>query len=126
MSISNNCYMCNTLIKGKIYKAYNKSLCSSNCRDCFIIKFKFNSNYNLEERKVKPIKKSISSTVIIENNQSELISEKKYQFVNLNPTVLNEKYNRESCIYIYTTNFSEPVISNIINKIIYKTKSLLY
>lgn len=126
MSISNNCYMCNTLIKGKIYKAYDKSLCSSNCRDCFIIKFKFNSNYNLEERKVKPIKKSISSTVIIENNQSELISEKKYQFVNLNPTVLNEKYNRESCIYIYTTNFSEPVISNIINKIIYKTKSLLY
>ena len=126
MSLSNNCYMCNSLIIGKIYKAYDKSLCSSICRDCFIIKYEFNYNFNLVERKVEPIKKSISSIHIIENNQSQSISDTKYQFVNLIPIVLNEKYNRESCVYMYTTNYSESVISNIINKFIKKTKKLLY
>ncbi len=126
MSLSNNCYMCNSLIKGKIYKAYDKSLCSSNCIDCLIIKYKFNYNFNLVERKVKPIKKSISSIHIIENNQPQSISDTKYQFVNLIPIVLNEKYNRKSCVYMYTTNYSESVISNIINKFIKKTKKLLY
>lgn len=126
MNISNNCYMCNSLIKGEIYKAYDKSLCSSTCRNCFIIKYKFNYNFNIEERKVKPIKKSKSSSYIIENKQSQPINEDKYQFGNLNPIVLNEKYNRESCIYMYSTNYSESICSNIINNLIKKTKNLLY
>ena len=82
--------------------------------------------FNLEERKVKPIKKSINSIHIIENNKSQPISDTKYQFVNLILFVLIEKYNRKNCLYMYTTNYSESVISNNINKFIKKTKKLLY
>tara|TARA_B100001250_G_scaffold404707_1_gene421085 strand:+ start:319 stop:789 length:471 start_codon:yes stop_codon:yes gene_type:complete len=54
------CYICQSLIKGTIYKAYDQNLCNPSCREYLIKNFNFNSNYTIEKKEYKPIKKSIS------------------------------------------------------------------
>ena len=139
------CFICDSLIKGNMFKAYDQNLCSSSCRECLIKKFNFNCNYELEEKQEKPIKKSISCMKIIENPQPE----PEYKpftndegeppcinlsgLFNLSPKVSKEeldeqptyeKHQRRSCVNIYTTSYSDLTFRNMINKVVQKAKNL--
>lgn len=140
------CFICDSLITGNMFKAYDQNLCSSSCREYLIKKFNFNFNYELEEKQEKPIKKSISCMKIIENPQTE----PKYKpftnnqeetpcinlsgLFNLTPKVLKEELNKphthekhetRTCINIYTTIYSDLTFRNIINKVFQKAKNFL-
>ena len=144
MTMSYYCFICDSLIKGSMFKAYDQNLCSSSCRECLIKKFNFNCNYELEEKQEKPIKKSISFMKIFENPQSE----PEYKpftndegeppcinlsgLFNLSPKVsreeLNElqthqKHQRRTCINIYTTSYSDLTFRNMINIVVQKAKN---
>lgn len=141
MTMSYYCFICDSLIRGNMFKAYDQNLCSSSCRECLIKKFNFNCNYELEE---KPIKKSTSCMKIIENPQPE----PEYKpftndegeppcinlsgLFNLSPKVsreeLNEpqthkKHQKRTCVNIYTTSYSDLTFRNMINKVVEKAKN---
>ena len=138
------CFICDSLITGNMFKAYDQNLCSSSCRECLIKKFNFNCNYELEEKQEKPIKKSISCMKIIENPQPE----PEYKpftndegeppcinlsgLFNLSPKVsreelneqqTHEKHQRRTCVNIYTTSYSDLTFRNMINKVVEKAKN---
>ena len=135
------CFICDLLIKGTMFKAYDQNLCSSSCRECLIKKFNFNCKYELEE---KPIKKSISCMKIIENRHPE--PEYKpftndegeppcinlSQLFNISPIVSKEevneeqtyeKHQRRTCINIYTTSYSDLTFRSMFNKVVEKAKN---
>lgn len=139
------CFICEALITETLFKAYDKNLCSSNCRECLIKKFHFNNKFKLEEKKNKYIKKPSNYSYILENIEPQPVDVNVYQPLtvkyekphtiylsqlnNFNLPVLkdkitnenssHEKLNRGSCIYIYNTNYdisySEYILSNIAN-----------
>ena len=144
MTMSYYCFICDSLIRGNIFKAYDQNLCSSSCRECLIKKFNFNCNYELEEKQEKPIKKSISCMKIIENPQPEpeykpftndegeppcinlsgllnLTPKVSKEEINEQPTY--EKHQRRSCVNIYTTSYSDLTFRNMINKVVQKAKN---
>ena len=139
------CFICDSLIEGNMFKAYDQNLCSSSCRECFIKKFNFNCNYKLQE---KLIKKSTSCVFIPENDKPQQKCENDYkcfinnkdnieepvpknlpELFNLTPTVseekINEKPKRIDCINISTTIFTDRTCKNILTRLIEKTKNLL-
>ena len=65
------CYICQSLIKGTIYKTYDQNVCNPSCREYLIKNFNFNSNYTIEKKEYKPIKKSISC-IKIYNEKNEI------------------------------------------------------
>lgn len=141
MTMSYYCFICDSLIKGSMFKAYDQNLCSFSCRECLIKKFNFNCKYELEE---KPIKKSISCMKIIENRHSE--PEYKpftndegeppcinlSQLFNISPVVSKEevieeqtyeKHQRRTCVNIYTTSYSDLTFRSMFNKVVEKAKN---
>lgn len=138
------CYICESTIKGNMFKAYDKNLCSYSCRECLIKKFNFNCNYELEE---KPIKKSISCRKIIENRHSEpeyiafTNDEGEPPCINLsqlfnispidskdskdevNEEESYEKYQKRSCINMYIISYSDLTLISMLNKVVEKAKN---
>ena len=139
------CFICDSLIIGNMFKAYDKNLCSSSCRECLIKKFNFNSNYKLEEKLEKPIKKSISCIKIVENpkpepeykpftnDEGEVPCINLSGLFNISPNISkeeinekrnNEKYQKRNCVNIHTTNFSDLSLRNMLYIVFEKTKNL--
>lgn len=139
------CYICESIINGNMFKAYDKNLCSSYCRESMIKKFNFNCNYKLEEKQETPIKKSISCIKIIENRHPE--PEYKpftndegeppcinlSQLFNISPIISKEeineqqtyeKHEKRSCLNIYTKSYSDLTYRNIMNYLVDKAKNL--
>lgn len=135
------CFICNSSIKGNMFKAYDKNLCSSSCRECLFEKFNFTCNYELEK---KPIKKSVSCMKIIENQYlepeykpytndiGEPICINISQLLNISPIVSKEEVNKEksyekhqsrTCVNIYTTSYSDLTCMSMFNKVVEKTKN---
>ena len=144
MTMSYYCFICDSLIKGSMFKAYDQNLCSSSCRECLIKKFNFNCKYELEEKQEKPIKKAISCMRIVENQHPE----PEYKpftndegeppcinlsgLFNLSPKVSKEeinekqtyeKHQRRTCVNIHTTSFSDLTFRNMMNKVVEKAKN---
>ena len=146
MTMSYYCFICDSLIRGNMFKAYDQNLCSSSCREYLIKEFNFNCNYELEEKQEKPSKKSISCMKIIKNPQPEpeykpftndegqplcinlyglfnLIPKVSKEEINEQPTY--EKRQRKTCFNIYTTSYSDLTFRNMINKLGQKAKNFL-
>lgn len=141
MIMSYYCFICGSLIKGCVFKAYDKNFCSSSCRECLIKKFNFNCKYELEEKQEKPIKKAISCMKIIEIRNPEpeykpfTDDEGKppcinlSQLFNISPIISKEEVNEEqtyekhqkkTCVNIYTSSYSDLTFRNILNKVVEK------
>ena len=110
--MSYNCFICDKLIKGNMFKAYDKNLCSYSCREHLIKKFNFNFNCKLEEKQEMNKGKCIGFMKNIENRQikTEYISYRKEEekegeeekicinfsgLFNISPVVSKEKINEE-------------------------------
>lgn len=115
------CYICQSLIIDNIYKAYDQNLCNPSCREYLIKNFNFNSNYTIENKEYKPIKKSISCIKIyneineineihtqepfrndeitqepFRNDEIESPSLNLYELFNLSPIITKEEINKIS------------------------------
>ena len=110
---NNECFVCNSHITGTTFRGYDKNLCSSYCRKSLINNYRFNSNFQLE-KKQNTCLNELDFSKIYESPQETLIES----------SIENEN-NRNSCIYMYTTNYHESILSNIVNIVIQKTKSIL-
>ena len=143
------CFICKTLIRGNMFRAYDQNLCSPSCREHLIKKFNFNYNYKLKEKKENPIKKSVSCIKFIEKQQPEpQDAEPKYksfayddgestcinlyQVFNIILLVLKqeitgpqnyENHKRRISINIYTSSYSDLTFRNMFTKVIQKAKN---
>lgn len=152
--MSNNCFTCNSIITGNIFKAYDKNLCSYSCREYLIQNYSFNSNFQLEKKVNRKkvdnlINKNINHGKNIENEELEALYKKNYKsFINkevastrlsglfdlpspilkehkVNIEKTYEKENPRICLNIYTEYYNDLTFINIITKIVEKAKNLV-
>jgi len=136
------CYICQSLIKGTIYKTYDQNLCNPSCREYLIKNFNFNSNYTIEKKEYKPIKKS-TSCIKIYNEKNEIHTQDPFrndeidspslnlfELFNLSPIISKEeinkiptyeKHERKMCFNLYGIRYSDLTLKNIFEK----TKNIL-
>lgn len=114
---NNECFVCNSHITGTTFRGYDKNLCSLYCRESLINNYRFNSNFQLE-KKQNTYLNELDFSKIYESPQETLIE-------TLIESSIENENNRNSCIYMYTANNHESILSNILYIVIQKTKSIL-
>ena len=115
------CFICNSHIIGTTFRAYDKNLCSSYCTESLVNNYRFNSNFQLEKKQNNYLNK-LDFSKIYESPRETLI-ESLIENENNRSSCIN--MNNRSCIYMYNTNYPESILSNIVNIVIKKTKSML-
>ena len=115
------CFICNSHIIGTTFRAYDKNLCSSYCTESLVNNYRFNSNFQLE-KKQNPYLNEFDFSKIFESPRETLI-ESLIENENNSSSCIN--VNNRSCIYMYYANYSESVLSNILDIVIKKTKSFV-
>lgn len=115
------CFICNSCIIGTMFKAYDKHLCTSYCRELLINNYRLNSIFQLEK---------IQNTHLNEFDFSKIYESPDETLIeslieNKNNRICCININNRSCIYMYNTNYSESILRNIMDIVIKITKSIL-
>jgi hypothetical protein len=117
------CYICKSQIKGNIFKAYDKNMCSSMCRNGLINRFNFNNNFKLEEKSIVRIKRSASYMTPVNNIYYKPTGIKEYTKIKEYTHVDNIDYCKPHKNLSIIVDFGNNTIDKEIDKL-YNSKNV--